>query len=119
MRSPLSLPRSSGPVRHDGWPNSMPPLADHTTAYLAQQMRRADEVAEAARVRRLAEAGTGSSPGGPVIGEDPTDRQGRTWCVSVTDCGVPGWAALGRNPGCRRCCGSSVAAPQRPRPRIG
>ena len=69
MRSPLSLPRSSGPVRHDGWPSSMPPLADHTTAYLAQQMRRADEVAEAARVRRLAEAGIGSSPGGPVIGE--------------------------------------------------
>jgi hypothetical protein len=67
MHSPLSLPRSSGPVRHDGWPNSLPPLADHTTAYLAQQMRRADEVAEATKVRRLAEAGLDSSAGGPVM----------------------------------------------------
>ena len=67
MRSPLSLPRSYSPVRHDGWPNFMPPLADHSTAYLAQQMRRADEVAEAGRVRRLAETGIGSSPGEPVM----------------------------------------------------
>jgi hypothetical protein len=69
MRSPLSLPRSYDPVRYDGWPSSMPPLADHTTAYLAAQMRRADEVAEAAKVRRLAEVGLGSSPSGLVIWE--------------------------------------------------
>jgi hypothetical protein len=46
----------------------MPPLADHTAAYLAAQMRRADEVAEAVRARHLAKAGIGSAPGGLVNG---------------------------------------------------
>jgi hypothetical protein len=71
MRSALFLTRSYDPVRYDGWPNAMPSLADHTAAYLAAQMRRADDVAEAARTRRLTEAGIGSGPGGLKIGEMP------------------------------------------------
>jgi hypothetical protein len=67
MRSPLSLPRSYGPTRHDGWPSPMPPLADQTSAYLAARMRREDEVAEAALARHLTEAGIGSSTGELVV----------------------------------------------------
>ena len=81
MRSPLSLPRSSGPVRHDGWPSSMPPLADHTAAYLAAQMRRADEVTEAAKVRRLAEAGIGTVPGGLAIKAERRTVGARLVCL--------------------------------------
>src|SRR5690242_6612728 len=69
MRSLSSLPRSNDSSPHGGWPSFMPPLAGHTTAYLAAQMRRADEVAEAAKVRRLDEAGIGLSLSGLVIWE--------------------------------------------------
>jgi hypothetical protein len=67
MRSLLSPSHSYGPIREDGWPRFMPPLADHTTAYLAAQIRLADEVAELTSVRRLTEAGIGSSPGSLVM----------------------------------------------------
>ena len=84
MRSPLSLPRSSGPVRHDGWPSSMPSLADHTTAYLAAQMRRADEVAEATKARRLTAAGIGAFPGGLAIKAERRTVGARFVCLGVS-----------------------------------
>jgi hypothetical protein len=67
MRSELFLTRSSDPMRYDGWPSAMPSLADHTAAYLAAQMRWADEVTKATRMRRVSEAGIGFDPGMLVI----------------------------------------------------
>jgi hypothetical protein len=100
MRSPLSLTRSSDSVLSDGWPNAIPPLSDHTAAYLAAQMRRADEVAEASRMRRVSEAGIGADPGMLVIegilravwaglGRRIERLRGTRWDSARTRSGIP------------------------------
>ena len=46
---------------------AIPPLADHSTAYVAAQMRRADDVAAVLHERRLAQAERSPSVRAPVI----------------------------------------------------
>jgi hypothetical protein len=82
----------------------MPPLADHTAAYLAAQMRRADEVAEATGARRLAAAGIGSFPGGLAIKAERRTAGARLVCLGERLRGV--WLGrVGRRSGTQTALG--------------
>jgi hypothetical protein len=60
---------------------AIPPLADQTAAYMAAQMRRADEIAAAFHERSLVQAGIGSRAREPVIAR--ARRAVGTWLIDL------------------------------------
>jgi hypothetical protein len=71
---------------------AIPPLADQSAAYVAAQMRRADEVAAVLRERRLAQAELRSSMSAPVINR--SRRAVGAWLIGL-GCRLGGIPAAG------------------------